>query len=49
MNSAKAIDKDLGPGQHDTVTFKATEDGTFLLFCKYHQQLIMRGELIVLP
>jgi plastocyanin len=42
------IDKDLAPGQHSTVTFKATEDGAFIFFCKYHQPT-MRGELIVLP
>ncbi len=43
-----SIDKDLAPGQNGTVTFKATEDGVFLFFCKYHQPT-MRGELIVLP
>jgi plastocyanin len=42
------IDKDLAPGQHSTITFKATEDGAFEFFCKYHQPT-MRGELIVLP
>ncbi len=42
------IDKDLGPGQHGVITFKATEDGTYQFFCKYHQPT-MRGELIVLP
>jgi plastocyanin len=42
------IDKDLAPGQHSTVTFKATEDGAFQFFCKYHQPT-MRGQLIVLP
>jgi len=42
------IDKDLGPGQHSVVTFKATEDGTYQFYCKYHQPT-MRGELIVLP
>jgi plastocyanin len=42
------IDKDLAPGQHSTITFKATEDGAFVFFCKYHQPT-MRGELIVLP
>jgi plastocyanin len=42
------IDKDLAPGQHSTITFKATEDGAFQFFCKYHQPT-MRGDLIVLP
>jgi plastocyanin len=42
------IDKDLGPGQRGVITFKATEDGTYQFFCKYHQPT-MRGELIVLP
>ena len=42
------IDRDLAPGQHSTITFKATEDGAFEFFCKYHQPT-MRGELIVLP
>jgi plastocyanin len=42
------IDKDLGPAQHSVVTFKATEDGTYQFYCKYHQPT-MRGELIVLP
>ena len=42
------IDKDLAPGQHSTITFKATEDGAFEFFCKYHQPT-MRGELVVLP
>lgn len=42
------IDKDLGPGQHGVITFKATEDGTYQFFCKYHQPT-MRGEVIVLP
>lgn len=42
------IDRDLPPGQHSTITFKATEDGAFEFFCKYHQPT-MRGELIVLP
>jgi plastocyanin len=42
------IDKDLAPGQHGTITFKATEDGAFQFLCKYHQPT-MRGELIVLP
>jgi plastocyanin len=41
------IDKDLAPGQHSTITFKATEDGAFQFFCKYHQPT-MRGQLIVL-
>ncbi|MGA9845539.1 MAG: cupredoxin domain-containing protein [Nitrososphaeraceae archaeon] len=43
-----SIDKDLAPGQHATITFKATEDGVFQFFCKYHQPT-MRGDLIVLP
>jgi plastocyanin len=43
-----SIDKDLAPGQHATITFKAIEDGVFEFFCKYHQPT-MRGELIVLP
>jgi plastocyanin len=42
------IDKDLAPGQNGTVTFKASESGAFVFFCKYHQPT-MRGELIVLP
>jgi plastocyanin len=42
------IDKDLAPGQHATVTFKATEDGAFQFFCKYHQPT-MRGDLTVMP
>jgi plastocyanin len=42
------IDKDLAPGQHSMITFKATEDGAFEFFCKYHQPT-MRGELVVLP
>lgn len=42
------IDKDLGPGQHGLITFKATEDGVYQFYCKYHQPT-MRGELIVLP
>ncbi|WP_222424798.1 cupredoxin domain-containing protein [Candidatus Nitrosocosmicus arcticus] len=42
------LDKDIAPGQTGTVTFKATEGGTFVFFCKYHQPT-MRGELIVLP
>jgi plastocyanin len=42
------IDKDLAPGQNGTVTFKASESGVFVFFCKYHQPT-MRGELIVLP
>jgi plastocyanin len=42
------IDKDLAPGQHSVITFKATEDGAFEFFCKYHQPT-MRGELVVLP
>jgi plastocyanin len=42
------IDKDLGPGQHGLITFKAAEDGVYQFYCKYHQPT-MRGELIVLP
>jgi len=42
------VDKDLGPGQHGTITFKATQDGVYQFYCKYHQPT-MRGELIVLP
>jgi plastocyanin len=42
------IDKDLAPGQHATVTFRATEDGAFQFFCKYHQPT-MRGDLTVMP
>jgi len=42
------IDKDLAAGQHATVTFKATEDGAFQFFCKYHQPT-MRGDLTVMP
>jgi plastocyanin len=42
------IDKDLGPGQHGSITFKASEDGVYQFYCKYHQPT-MRGELIVLP
>jgi plastocyanin len=42
------IDKDLGPGQHSVITFKATEGGVYQLYCKYHLPT-MRGELIVLP
>ena len=43
-----SIDKDLAPGQHATITFKATEGGVFQFFCKYHQPT-MRGDFIVLP
>ena len=42
------IDKDLGPGQHSVITFKATEAGVYQFYCKYHLPT-MRGELIVLP
>ena len=42
------IDKDLGPGQHSVITFKATQDGVYQFYCKYHQPT-MRGDLIVLP
>jgi plastocyanin len=42
------IDKDLGPGQHSVITFKATQDGVYQFYCKYHLPT-MRGELIVLP
>jgi plastocyanin len=42
------IDKDLGPGQHSVITFKATEGGVYQFYCKYHLPT-MRGELIVLP
>lgn len=42
------IDKDLGPGQHSVITFKAFQDGVYQFYCKYHQPT-MRGELIVLP
>lgn len=42
------IDKDLGPGQHSVITFKATDGGVYQFYCKYHLPT-MRGELIVLP
>jgi len=42
------IDKDLGPGQHSVISFKATEAGAYQFYCKYHLPT-MRGELIVLP
>ena len=42
------IDKDLAPGQHSVITFKAAQDGAYQFYCKYHQPT-MRGELIVLP
>ena len=42
------IDKDLDPGQHSVISFKATQDGAYQFYCKYHLPT-MRGELIVLP
>jgi hypothetical protein len=44
-------DKESVLGQHGTVTFKATEDGTFEFFCKYRQPTT-RGEpkaIIMIP
>ena len=48
IGSPYNIDKDLGPGQHGLITFKATVDGVYQFYCKYHLPT-MRGELIVLP
>lgn len=41
------VDVDLAPGQHSVFTFKASHQGVFGFFCKYHPT--MTGQLIVLP
>lgn len=41
------VDADLAPGQHSVVAFKASHQGIFGFFCKYHPT--MTGQLIVLP
>lgn len=41
------VDSDLAAGQHSVIEFKATHQGVFGFFCKYHPT--MTGELVVLP
>jgi plastocyanin len=47
MAGAYNVDVDLAPGQHSVVAFKASHQGVFGFFCKYHPT--MTGQLVVLP
>ncbi len=40
------VDSDLAPGQQSLIEFKASHQGVFGFFCKYHPT--MTGELVVL-
>lgn len=42
------INKDVGPLENTTVTFKANDPGVYRFYCTYHQPT-MSGQVIVLP
>jgi plastocyanin len=42
------INKDVGPLENTTITFKANDPGVYRFYCTYHQPT-MSGQVIVLP
>jgi plastocyanin len=48
MGTPYNIDKDVGPLQNATITFKASDPGVYKFFCTHHPPT-MAGQLIVLP
>ncbi len=48
MGAPYNINKDVGPLENTTITFKASDQGVFKFFCTRHPPT-MAGQLIVLP
>ncbi len=44
---ADILDIDLAPGQTGSATFTPRQSGTLFLYCKYHIQMGMTGEVVV--